>query len=408
MRGSFERYSEWRVGVLSVNDTQHPFKSTDLTAMPEHVFMRRQALGRLIHQVRNVTLLCALLMPAFVSASSGRITNAQGDCRLFSETGKTVCGRFLDYWDENGGLSQQGFPISDELQEVSDTDGKLYGVQYFERAIFEYHPENKPPYDVLLSLLGAFEYNRRYGDIVGIDQKASSDNPLYFNETGKTLGGVFRDYWMKNGGLRQQGYPISDEFLEANRLDGKIYKVQYFERAVFEWHPENEPPFDVLLSHLGRFRYDRKNYRQISSDCVTLPYTHNGATIAQGANSIPTGLAKIKSYRVEEVALPGSMTCEVLAPNPMHTGLIPQIVTFDTVWRLIVTGERHLSGGNSWYIFVDDILVGVGVDNFDNSELTAIVYDRKLLREGATIGVSYGGNKPSSVLPEKLHFNTLP
>ena len=31
-------------------------------------------------------------------------------------------------------------------------------------------------------------------------------------------------------------------------LDGKSYTVQYFERAVFELHPENQPPFNVLLS----------------------------------------------------------------------------------------------------------------------------------------------------------------
>jgi hypothetical protein len=43
--------------------------------------------------------------------------------------------------------------------------------------------------------------------------------------------------------------------LEVNELDGKVYAVQYFERAVFEYHPENQPPYDVLLSHLGTFRY---------------------------------------------------------------------------------------------------------------------------------------------------------
>jgi carboxyl-terminal processing protease len=32
--------------------------------------------------------------------------------------------------------------------------------------------------------------------------------------------------------------------------------VQYFERAVFEYHPENEPPYDVLLSQLGKYRLD--------------------------------------------------------------------------------------------------------------------------------------------------------
>jgi hypothetical protein len=89
---------------------------------------------------------------------------AQGQtgCRTFQETGKTVCGRFLQYWQENGGLPQQGYPISNEFSEKSDLDGKTYTVQYFERAVFELHPENKPPYDVLLSHLGLFQFQRKY------------------------------------------------------------------------------------------------------------------------------------------------------------------------------------------------------------------------------------------------------
>jgi hypothetical protein len=34
--------------------------------------------------------------------------------------------------------------------------------------------------------------------------------------------------------------------------------VQYFERAVFEHHPENQPPYNVLLSLLGKFRFDSR------------------------------------------------------------------------------------------------------------------------------------------------------
>jgi hypothetical protein len=34
------------------------------------------------------------------------------------------------------------------------SDGQEYTVQWFERARFEHHPENDPPYDVLLGLLG--------------------------------------------------------------------------------------------------------------------------------------------------------------------------------------------------------------------------------------------------------------
>jgi YVTN family beta-propeller protein len=56
----------------------------------------------------------------------------------------------------------------------------------------------------------------------------------------------------------QQGFPISDEFQEKSSLNGKVYTVQYFERAVFERHPENQPPYDVLLSQLGTFRYKAK------------------------------------------------------------------------------------------------------------------------------------------------------
>jgi hypothetical protein len=42
---------------------------------------------------------------------------------------------------------------------------------------------------------------------------------------------------------------------EKSPLDGKTYTVQYFERSVFEYHPENQPPYNVLLSQLGTFRY---------------------------------------------------------------------------------------------------------------------------------------------------------
>ncbi|HEX8229769.1 MAG TPA: hypothetical protein VF826_10720, partial [Chloroflexia bacterium] len=76
-----------------------------------------------------------------------------------------------------------------------------------------------------------------------------------FPETGKAVKGIFLEYWDKHGGLPQQGFPISDMFTEVSTLDGKPYTVQYFERAVFEYHPENQPPFNVLLSQLGTFRY---------------------------------------------------------------------------------------------------------------------------------------------------------
>jgi C-terminal processing protease CtpA/Prc len=145
------------------------------------------------------------------------------------------------------------------MQEVSETDGKTYTVQYFERAVFEWHPENQPPFDVLLALLGRFEYQGRYPQGAHEQQPNTSAGSILFQETGKRLGGRFLSYWQTHGGLAQQGFPISDEFEERSALNGKLYRVQYFERAVFEYHPENvDTPFEVLLSQLGTFRYHLK------------------------------------------------------------------------------------------------------------------------------------------------------
>ncbi len=203
-----------------------------------------------------------------LTALPSSFTAAQGGSRTFPETGKTVSGKFLTYWDSHGGLAQQGFPISAEMQEISPTDGKTYTVQYFERAVFEAHPENQAPFDVLLSLLGNFTYKANYPNGAP-NQTASATNAIKYPQTGHSLGGKFRTYWDAHGGLAQQGYPISEEFTEISDLNGKPYTVQYFERAVFELHPENAgTPYEILLSQLGTFQLREKNSVAVASDTV--------------------------------------------------------------------------------------------------------------------------------------------
>jgi hypothetical protein len=89
-------------------------------------------------------------------------------CQSFSQTGFAVCGKFLTYWHKHGGVPQFGYPISTPVREKSSLDGKEYIIQYFERAVFELHPENRPPYDVLLSHLGAYIYKQKYPNNVGM------------------------------------------------------------------------------------------------------------------------------------------------------------------------------------------------------------------------------------------------
>jgi predicted metalloprotease len=196
------------------------------------------------------------------SSTLSQVRNYSSFGHFFFETFQASSGAFWYYWNDNGGLAQQGFPISEEFIEKSDTDGKEYLVQYYERAVFEYHPETTQR--VLLSLLGNFEYKRKYPNGAPGQQPNTSAGSVLFRETGKRLGGPFLAYWRANGGLAQQGFPISDEFMEVSPVDGKQYRVQYFERAVFELHPET-PRTPVLLSLLGRFQYERKYQANLPS-----------------------------------------------------------------------------------------------------------------------------------------------
>ena len=175
--------------------------------------------------------------------NNGQITRrvATG-ARSFPETGHTLSGAFLAFWEQHGGLAVFGYPITEEFDEESLIDGQRYRVQYFERQRFELHPENAAPWNVLLGLLGVEllpgtePYPRAEPD--------SDPDCTYFDETGHNVCGRFRKYWEQHG-LMIFGYPITEEMT----VDGAT--VQYFERARFEQHPENQPPYDVLLGFLG-------------------------------------------------------------------------------------------------------------------------------------------------------------
>ena len=102
------------------------------------------------------------LQAAALGSSHTATSFAQPAALTFPATGQLVKGAFLAYWNGHGALDQQGYPISGEIQEISDVDGKNYTVQYFERSVFEMHPENAPPHNILLSLLGVSSYKERY------------------------------------------------------------------------------------------------------------------------------------------------------------------------------------------------------------------------------------------------------
>ncbi len=168
-----------------------------------------------------------------------------------SPTGFVPSKRFEPYWQNNGALPLFGYALTGERLEKSQTNGKEYIVQWFERARFEYHPEYAGTQaEVLLGLLGSQLVKGRTFPRIPPPTGVES---ICTKETGHCVWGHFLERWRKLG-IPIVGLPLSDQF-EEQSTDGKTYVVQYFERARFEYHPENNPPYDVLLGLLGRQMY---------------------------------------------------------------------------------------------------------------------------------------------------------
>lgn len=189
--------------------------------------------------------------------------------RCFPETNQCLDGRFLQYWNQNGGLAVFGYPITPARSETNVDDGKSYLTQWFERNRFELHPENQAPYDVLLGRLGAAVI--AYADPPEYKQRESGPKAgcLWFEQTGFNVcdnaGASFASYWQSHGladpalsaygrSLALFGLPVSRQVPAGPT--GEVTAVQYFERARFEWHPGNPEPYKVLLGLLGSEVYE--------------------------------------------------------------------------------------------------------------------------------------------------------
>jgi glucose/arabinose dehydrogenase len=186
---------------------------------------------------------------------------AQAQERCFSETGFCINGRIREFWEQNGGLPVFGYPITP--QRAEEIEGQTLQVQWFERNRLELHPENDPPYDVLLGRLGADVLEAQGRDWHTFAHSGELSNCRYFPQTDQSVCGDILASWRAQGleidgqpgksvqeNLALFGLPISP--VQVERLnDGNEYQVQWFERARFELHPQNQPPFHVQLGLLG-------------------------------------------------------------------------------------------------------------------------------------------------------------
>jgi len=159
--------------------------------------------------------------------------------RYFAQTGQTVQGDFLRFFDTYGGVESFGLPLTREIL----VDG--WRAQYFEKGRLEYHPENESAYRIVVGWLGDLLNRRRPPLPASLIPPANDLQRRYFSETGHTLSGDFLGYFEAHGSSVRFGLPISEPFLAA---DGQL--TQDFQSARFFWSPGTDPP--VTMENIGR------------------------------------------------------------------------------------------------------------------------------------------------------------
>jgi hypothetical protein len=171
--------------------------------------------------------------------------NTDPEDPYYSATGHNVSETFFEYFKANGGISRFGYPITEGYVE----NNGLY-VQYFQKARLEWHPANPDPYKILLGLLGE-DLGKKQAPILASQIPAATDpNCIYFAQTGHKVCNSFLSYFQANGGVDAFGYPIT-EYVQENGLI-----VQYFQRALMEWHPGKPAGQRVVTATLGQIYYD--------------------------------------------------------------------------------------------------------------------------------------------------------
>jgi glucose/arabinose dehydrogenase len=243
--------------------------------------------------MRRIIGLATLVIVVFGSFNAQLVRAAS---RTFPETGQTVSGRILDFWNQNGSVPVFGLPISD--QRLERTIVGRFTLQHFERNRLELHPENAAPYDVLLGRLGDEVLQRQGRDW---RNEPNQGNPLggscmRFEQTQRDVCGPFLAYWRMHGlqdpklngyqrSLALFGLPLTGVKMERNTSGNQVL-TQWFERARFEYHPSNPQAHRVLLGRLGAEHHMPQTPNGEPTPYVTVPVAGTDRTL-----TIPKGFS---------------------------------------------------------------------------------------------------------------------
>ncbi|HEX9016140.1 MAG TPA: hypothetical protein VF960_09115 [Chloroflexota bacterium] len=161
------------------------------------------------------------------------------------DTGHTTSGEWLSFLKAHGDTDNLGYPRSEV---IADPMAAGQTVQYFQRLVLEWHPENPPVFRIQRRLLGDLLYPGADPAVDPADPTAvpAGESHYFPNSPGLGLGHFvgdfapdgsptyFREYFDSHGGVDAFGFPKEEPKLRDGRW------TQRFQAAVFEYHPEND------------------------------------------------------------------------------------------------------------------------------------------------------------------------
>ncbi|MBM7845375.1 excalibur calcium-binding domain-containing protein [Herpetosiphon giganteus] len=275
---------------------------------------------------RLIFLLCSLSLIVLFLPQAATAHNL-----CFSQSAFCLDDPFSDYWEANGGLAVFGYPISAAAGEANPDTGMVYQTQWLERNRFEYHPENVgTPYEVLLGLLGK-ERLTQLGRTANAREAGPIPGCLWFEETGHNVcdqapNRGFKSYWQSHGltipgldvyarSLQLFGLPLTSVATETN-ANGDTVQTQWFERARFEWHPNNPDEFKVLLGLLG------SEVRSVTQP-TAIPMPQPTGIPLPTATALPTATPTLTSTSVPRCDPSYPDVCIAPPPPDLDCGDIP-------------------------------------------------------------------------------------
>lgn len=140
-----------------------------------------------------------------------------------------------------------------------------------------------------------------------------------------------------------------------------------------------------LLMASGSGAFAQGNPSAVSSKEMRELLKQPGKLVSEATSVRPTGDLQLTGYRVEELELLRNMTVEIQGRQSV----------VNKAWRVTVSGGPFPVRALPAVVWIDDQIVGNGIEDETLSQITAITFDGSLIREGGVISISYGENKES-------------